>query len=186
MRRWRSSATSLLVIGMLFWVGSAMSSPTQVPPEEHQTRLLAVTPPVAAIELLPWPADCWSPAGDQDCDSPGGLEPTIGDDTWRPLIDPAPAGWRSLVAQYFRPGDVERALRIIECESSGNADAVNPGSGASGLFQHLPRYWKVRAASAGFAGFSSLDPEANIAASAGLVYHGGGWSHWSASARCWR
>jgi hypothetical protein len=87
---------------------------------------------------------------------------------------------------YFRPGDVSRAVRIVKCESGGNPAAVNPSSGAAGLFQHLPRYWKSRTASAGFPGASPLDAEANVAASAWLVYHGGGFSHWAASADCWR
>ncbi len=48
--------------------------------------------------------------------------------------------WRPLVETYFRPGDVDRALRIMRCESGGDPnimhDFSNPAS-ASGLFQHL-------------------------------------------------
>lgn len=76
--------------------------------------------------------------------------------------------WRSLVARYF-PGDrVEQALWVIGCESGGNPEAVNPFSGASGLFQHLPEYWPERATAAGFAGRSIFDPEANIGTAAYL------------------
>ena len=41
--------------------------------------------------------------------------------------------------------DVDRAIRIMQCESKGEPDARNGRSGASGLFQHMPRYWDERA-----------------------------------------
>lgn len=97
---------------------------------------------------------------------------------------PAPAapssveGWRSLVAAHFAPGDVDRALRIIWCESRGNPGATNSRSGAAGLFQHLPRYWADRSAAAGWGGADVYDPQANVAVAAWLVYRGGGWGHW--------
>jgi hypothetical protein len=94
--------------------------------------------------------------------------------------------WRSLASAYFGPDDVERALVVIACESNGDPDAKNPHSTASGLFQHLTRYWPQRAEAAGFAGASVFDPEANVAVAAWLVYSGGGWNHWAASAGCWR
>ncbi len=86
--------------------------------------------------------------------------------------------WRPLVAAYFRPGDVDRALRIMRCESGGNPNAKNPGSSASGLFQHLGKYWATRSAAAGFAGASIFDPTANVATAAWLRDQPGGWGHW--------
>ncbi len=86
--------------------------------------------------------------------------------------------WRTLVAAYFRPGDVDRALRIMRCESGGNPNAKNPGSSASGLFQHLGKYWATRSAAAGYAGVSIFDPTANVATAAWLRDQAGGWSHW--------
>jgi hypothetical protein len=94
--------------------------------------------------------------------------------------------WRYLVTRYFEPDDVDRALRVIMCESTGDPGARNRRSSASGLFQHLRRYWGVRASEAGFPAASVFDPEANIAAAAWLVYDGGGWSHWRTSRPCWR
>lgn len=44
--------------------------------------------------------------------------------------------WRGLVCSYG--WNCEDALRRINCESGGNAYAVNPTSGACGLWQHLP------------------------------------------------
>ncbi|HEY5652241.1 MAG TPA: transglycosylase SLT domain-containing protein [Acidimicrobiia bacterium] len=93
--------------------------------------------------------------------------------------------WRPLVEAYFPPSDVARALRVIGCESSGDPDAKNPRSSASGLFQHLARFWSERSVKAGLAGADIFDPEANAAVAAWLVYEGGGWSHWNPSRHCW-
>jgi hypothetical protein len=93
--------------------------------------------------------------------------------------------WRPLVAEYFRSEDVGQALEVIRCESNGNPGAANPVSTARGLFQHLGSLWPERAARAGWAGADIYDPEANVAVAAWLVYQGGGWRHWNASAHCW-
>ena len=81
--------------------------------------------------------------------------------------------WRPLVEIYFNPGDVEWALRIVACESGGYPNAKNPTSSASGLFQHLARYWDGRSKTAGWAGASIWDPEANIAVAAWLLGENG-------------
>ncbi len=88
--------------------------------------------------------------------------------------------WRPLVAAHFRPEDVDLAMRILACESTGNPSAKNPGSSATGLFQHLGKYWTARSASAGVPGSSRLDPEANVIVAAWLRDQKGGWRHWSA------
>ena len=74
---------------------------------------------------------------------------------------PSVEQWRSLVQAYFPSSRVEEALAILQCESLGDADAYNPYSGASGLFNsplitwaHLPQ--------AGFSGASVFDGGANI------------------------
>ena len=77
--------------------------------------------------------------------------------------------WRSLVEKYFRPKDVEWALGVMSCESGGNPNAKNAHSSASGLFQHLARYWPERSVKAGWGGASIWDPEANIAVAAWLL-----------------
>jgi soluble lytic murein transglycosylase-like protein len=77
--------------------------------------------------------------------------------------------------------DITRMLRILECESSGNPDAVNPTSQASGLMQHLPKYWDDRAARAGMPPEADIfNPEHNIWTSAWLALEApeGGWQHW--------
>jgi hypothetical protein len=88
--------------------------------------------------------------------------------------------WRPLVATYFPSVDVDRALRILACESKGDPHAVNPTSGAAGLFQHIPRFWDERSTAAGYGGSDIFDPVANIAVAAWLAYDApaGGWQHW--------
>lgn len=93
--------------------------------------------------------------------------------------------WRPLVEAHFAPDDVARALAVISCESSGDPNAKNPKSSASGLFQHLGRFWPERSVKAGLAGADIFDPSANVAVAAWLVYEGGGWSHWNPSRHCW-
>jgi hypothetical protein len=92
---------------------------------------------------------------------------------------------RGIISLFFAPEDVALALEVSYCESRWDPGATNPSSGAAGLFQHLPRFWSDRAASAGWAGASSYDAHANAAVSAWLVYEGGGWTHWTASQSCW-
>ncbi len=98
---------------------------------------------------------------------------------------PGAEGWRLLVSHFFRAEDVDQAVQVIFCESSGDPNAVNKRSSATGLFQHLPRYWLERSAEVPEAGADMFDPVANAAVAAWLVYDGGGWSHWYPSEHCW-
>lgn len=88
--------------------------------------------------------------------------------------------WRSLVQQFFPSNRVEEALRIIDCESNGDPNAVNPYSGAAGLFQFLPSTWASTSPQAGYGGYSAFDPEANIATAAWLAtyYQNLGYDYW--------
>jgi hypothetical protein len=84
---------------------------------------------------------------------------------------------RRLVALYFEPVDVDRAVRISWCESTFNAGSLDPGDGGAGLFHLSPAGWADLAASAGWSGADIFDPEANVAAAAWLVYQGpSGWA----------
>jgi len=87
---------------------------------------------------------------------------------------------RSIIALYFKPEDVDLALSIAKCESTLIPNNVNRRSGASGLFQHLPKYWPERAVAAGLSADADiLDPYNNAKVAAWLVYEGGGWTHWT-------
>lgn len=86
---------------------------------------------------------------------------------------------RLLVSKYFQAADVNRAIRVAWCTSSFNPAAINPATGASGLFQHLPDTWTERSDAAGRPEASIFDPAANVAVAAWMLYElPGGWSHW--------
>ena len=91
------------------------------------------------------------------------------------------SGWlsevevRALVAKYFEPEDVNKAVRVAWCESRFDPNSINLRTGAKGIFQHLPRYWDERSTAAGFQGADPSEAEASIAAAAWAVYNGGGW-----------
>ena len=90
---------------------------------------------------------------------------------------------RLLIEQYFEAEDVSRAIRIAWCESSFNPENVNPVSGTAGLFQHSPDTWSAHSTAAGFAGADILDPDANVAVAAWMLYElPGGWTHWECQA----
>ena len=84
---------------------------------------------------------------------------------------------RGALEQYGLEDEEDRFMRVLWCESRGDPDARNEESGASGLMQHLPRYWEERARLSGFQGASPFDPIANIYASVWLL-DTGGWQHW--------
>lgn len=76
-----------------------------------------------------------------------------------------------------------KLARIVVCESGGNPNARN-ASGASGLGQHLARYWPARATAAGLSGASVFDPWANLSVSAMMLAQSD--SPWNESRSCWR
>lgn len=96
--------------------------------------------------------------------------------------------WRPDVATWFRAGDVERVLHIIDCESDGRWNAENPNQAANGMYakgllQHLDGYWPSRADKAAAAGYSNSgdiwNPLDQIAVSAWLAYNTPqGFNHW--------
>lgn len=82
---------------------------------------------------------------------------------------------RALVSLYFKPADVNRAVRVAWCESRFDPKAKDHRSGGVGLFKHLPKYWADRAAAADFPDAPPTDPEASVAAAAWAVYNDAGW-----------
>jgi hypothetical protein len=202
-RRWRSPLSSLTILGMLFWLGTAMAPSVSSPQATSTTLAAAPDPSEETGPLLPWPEDwCTAP-----CPEPP-LDPSLDSDDWKPekevshsepasapvaarvrAVAPPPAPrpveeWRLLVSAYFATSDVDLALRVISCESGGDPNAQNPRSGAAGLFQHIPRYWDARTAAIGLPGASIFDPVANVSAAAWLVYTEG-WGPWAPSKGCW-
>jgi soluble lytic murein transglycosylase-like protein len=87
----------------------------------------------------------------------------------RSPLRPAVEAWRPLVEIHFAADLSEHALEIIQCESLGDPNAVNPYSGASGLFQFMPGTWAVASVQAGVGDRSVFDGEANIIAASWLA-----------------
>jgi tetratricopeptide (TPR) repeat protein len=105
---------------------------------------------------------------------------------YRNAIGPSVEKWRPLVEEHFPADLVDQALAVMRCESWGNPFAVNPYSGASGLFQFMAGTWAWTAPAAGYAGVDRFDPEANVASAAYLVdysirtgHRNGAWGRWS-------
>ena len=67
--------------------------------------------------------------------------------------------------------------RISWCESRWFPGAYNRSSGASGLFQFIPRTWRWASAQAGYGGHSPFEAEANVFSAAWLLRYGGA-QHW--------
>ena len=145
---------------------------------KDQQRMVSVCLPEGAVEDEPPPPPPEPPRVNCLDDSKPYADGNYSCFDWRSKRAEA---WRPILELYFKAADMNWAIKVMNCESGGNPDAKNKSSGASGLFQHMPQYWAGRAKAAGFEGASIFDPEANIAASAYLYYHGGP-GHWSCKA----
>jgi soluble lytic murein transglycosylase-like protein len=72
----------------------------------------------------------------------------------------------------------DQLIRVMYCESGGRANAKNPSSDASGLFQFMPRTFAVNAQRAGVGGASIWDARAQIIVATYMFANGqaGQWS----------
>ena len=113
------------------------------------------------------------------CDTipnPGPVYLTDATMRWCPLVAD------HLAAYDWQPGDLRRLMLLVECESNGDPTAVNPTSGTTGLFQHMPRYFAARSMKAlGYVG-DPTDPHDNIHVGVWLAKTGG-WQHWSCDSK---
>jgi hypothetical protein len=101
------------------------------------------------------------------------------------VFPPSVERWRSLVQTYFPEHRVEEALKIMRCESNGDPNAVNPYSGAAGLFQFLRSTWNSLPHSVSGGTYESgqvFDPVANTRSAAWLAnrYEELGHYYWQA------
>lgn len=85
---------------------------------------------------------------------------------------------RGLVETYFGSGDVNRAVRLAWCVSRFDVDAINPSTGAAGLFQVDPIMWETAITEMGLSPADPFDPATNVAVAAHIVYQGDGWTAW--------
>ncbi len=102
--------------------------------------------------------------------------------TWSGNVE----SWRGLVSLHFPASEVDRALCVIEHESRGNPNALNPRSSAAGLFQFLRSTWNGVPTSISGGSYDSgavYVPELNVAAAAWL-WGRSGWRPWSVRGLC--
>jgi hypothetical protein len=85
---------------------------------------------------------------------------------------------RCAVHRWNVPGGADKALAIADRESNFRPRAYNSYSGASGIYQHLRRYWPGRASTYGFAGWSAFNGRANIMVTIRMVHGLGSWQPW--------
>ena len=90
-------------------------------------------------------------------------------DRWEPLV--------AYVWEEWGRTDLDLAMDVLHCESSGLPKIKHSSSGASGLFQHMPQWWPERSAQAGVAGADVLNPFYNVWVAAWLVTEHSWW-HW--------
>jgi hypothetical protein len=165
---------------------TAATETTPAPPEASAAAAAAASPPATTTTAAPT-----TTAPPPTTAAPTTTTTTQPPPTTQPPVQGGPRDvgtWRPLVTEHFPPERVDEALAIIHCESKGDPTAVNPYSGASGLFQFLSGTWEWASAEAGWAGASVFDPEANIASAAWLVqtsidtgHPRGPWGHWTCS-----
>ena len=136
----------------------------------EQARLAALkaaTPtPAAAQAATPAPAPARTPA---PAPAPAPAPP--------PPPSASGGSIQQIILDAFAPlgaGAQQWALRVAKCESGYNPNAVNRGSGASGLFQFMPATW----ASMPQGGQSVFNPVANAQAAA-VLYQRSGPNQWS-------
>ena len=71
--------------------------------------------------------------------------------------------------------DPSQLLRVAWCESRYNPLAYNASSGASGLFQFMPRTWAANSVRAGYGGASVFDAVANANVAAYMFHNSQAW-----------
>ena len=137
------------------------------------------------LTLIVWPNSPWLAEAVIAADQQAADRHTRLEETARPLLkhghEDRTLEWLPLAIEHFDTDrDVLRALCVISFESGGKPNAANPTSSASGLWQHLGKYWQTRSRKAGVPGASIWEPEAQFVVAAWLVYSTpGSWRHWT-------
>jgi soluble lytic murein transglycosylase-like protein len=98
------------------------------------------------------------------------------------IIPPAGLHWvGKLIKHDFRPtlgpADYHMAMCVAQRESKFDPNAYNPNSGASGVFQFIPKTWAWASVQAGFSGASPFDATANVGTAEWVVANYG-WAPW--------
>ena len=90
--------------------------------------------------------------------------------------------FREMVNSNFASSDVNQAVRLAWCLSRFDVDAIDPNSGAVGLFQISPQDWNTAIGEMGLPDDADpFDPTMNVSVAAHIVYAGTGWGYWTCS-----
>ena len=122
-----------------------------------------------------------------DVGSTGGSQSATPPPSPAPALAPPRAVVKAMVHDLFaslgaKTTDV--ALCVAERESNFDPLAVNPATGAAGVFQFIPSTWASLSQMAGRGGASVFDARSNVAVAAWTVAHYG-WHPWrSAAGNC--
>ena len=215
MRRWRSPFSSLTILGMLFWLGTAMapsvSSDAVVPPTKAMTAKTAAVVAVAVAPdngpLLPWPSS-YCPG---ECPEPP-PEPSLETDDWRPEVPvttttvTAPPTVRAEPPRALSPAPPPAPRPVEEWRSLVSAYFApedvdlalrviscesggdpNAQNRSSGAAGLFQQIPRYWEARVASAGMPGASIFDPIANVAASAYlaYTEGWGHWAASAGCW-
>ena len=129
---------------------------------------------VALLVLIAFAAARPAQADSTDCDVMSGtrLIECVSYESQRVGLDAE--WWRPMVAFYFEPEDVERAVCLMDRESAGDPEARNTSTGAAGLMQVMP-FWAEKL---GYSYTDLFDPGINLWI-ARQIRDEQGWGAWS-------
>lgn len=111
----------------------------------------------------------------EPADAAGEIETVV----FEQIADPVDR-WRPLVEEHFPAEEVDTALCIIRHESSGDPEADNPRSSATGLFQILAGPWGEHYQ---ITEEQFTRPELNVRL-ARDIWDNYGWSAWTTEGLC--
>lgn len=92
-----------------------------------------------------------------------------------------PERWRPLIERFFPDYEVDKAMRVMRCESGGNPNAKNRTSTAAGLFQFLESTWNRVSRYTHSPTYRQAGPYDPVWATfnAAWLWRHGGWGQWS-------
>ena len=95
--------------------------------------------------------------------------------------------WKPLLEKHFKKEDINKALLIIYCESSGVVNAVGNNTNGTqdrGLWQFNDHTWEWLTPKLNIKN-NRFDAEVSTQVASWLIYNDG-WHHWNSSKHCWK
>lgn len=95
--------------------------------------------------------------------------------------------WTPLIEKHFKEEDINKALLIIYCESTGYANAVGKNTNGTedrGLWQFNDKTWAWLTPKLNIKE-NRFSPKTSTRVASWLIYNDG-WHHWNSSKHCWK